>query len=69
MNRRAPNRAGQPSRNSLMYAGAGLLGGLGLSGVFGGASGAIGGIGTLFELLPLIVLGGGALYAVQVFKK
>jgi hypothetical protein len=46
-----------------------------LSGFFGGGGGGGGGggtagaIGDIIQLLPLVILGGGALYAVQVFKK
>jgi hypothetical protein len=44
------------------------------SGLFGGGQGGGGGstagaIGDIIQLLPLVILGGGALYAIQVFKK
>lgn len=44
----------------------GLFGG-GYSG--GGGGSTAGAIGDIIQLLPLVILGGGALYAVQVFKK
>ena len=35
----------------------------------GGGGGGGGGVGEVISLLPLLLLGGGALYAVQVFKQ
>lgn len=46
----------------------GLFGGGG-GGGGGGVGGTAGAIGDIIQLLPLVILGGGALYAVQVFKK
>ena len=40
-----------------------------LPGMFGGGKGPIGAIGDVIQLLPILLLGGGALYAVSVFKK
>ena len=54
-----------------MYAAGGAAGTFGLStmfgGLFGGGSG--GGIADVIQLLPLVIIGGGILYAVTVFKK
>lgn len=38
------------------------------SGIFGG-NGSSGGVGDIIKLMPLMLLGGGALYAIQVFRK
>jgi hypothetical protein len=38
-------------------------------GMFGGGGGGGGGVGEVISLLPILLLGGGALYAVSVFKK
>jgi flagellar motor component MotA len=56
-----------------MYAAGGAAGTFGLStmfgGLFGGGSSSGGGISDVIQLLPLVIIGGGILYAVNVFKK
>jgi hypothetical protein len=54
--------------------GVGAAAGLALPSVFGlfgggGGGGGGGGVGDVISLLPLLLLGGGALYAIQVFKQ
>ena len=71
----APGRemAGLKPKTNWGNVGAGAAAGLMLPSVFGmfggGGGGGGGGIGEVISLLPLLLLGGGALYAVQVFKQ
>ena len=78
-NPRQPPARGAPPRSNTMSnlalgAGAlfvlpslfsGLFGGGGGGGGYGGG----GGVGDIIQLLPLMMIGGGALYAYSVFKK
>ena len=42
-----------------------------ISGLFGGGGGGgvVGGVGDIIQLIPVLMVGGGALYAFSVFKK
>lgn len=60
-----------PRKTNWGNVGAGAAAGLVLPNVLGlfGGGGGSGGVGEVISLLPLLLLGGGALYAFQVFKQ